>query len=239
LNLAKNKIKNVSIFANEENFQALKWLDVSNNKFTEMPAFKIPKCEYIDISYNKLEKVSEGWTGHDNFKIMKSVDNKFKNLAPFRGLPRLEELYLAQNAITSFNGWENLPALKILHMRKNKVDKFEEELPEMPSLTYLNLRSNKVAELEQVKRLMALIPSLEDLNLSSNPIEAKFSSQEMLLADVLVSNPKLKRFSKTNVEDKQKLEAVFLARFRWDEEEKVRLQREREEKEKEEAAQED
>ena len=95
LNLARNKVKNISIFANEENFPNLRWLDVSSNKFTEFPAFKIPKCDYLDISFNKLEKVNEGWAGHDNLKIIKSVDNKFKNLAPFKNLPRLEELYLA------------------------------------------------------------------------------------------------------------------------------------------------
>ena len=62
----------------------MKWLDVSNNKFPEMPALKLPKLEYLDISYNKLEKVNEGW-----------LDNKFKNLAPFKSMPKLEELYMA------------------------------------------------------------------------------------------------------------------------------------------------
>jgi Leucine-rich repeat (LRR) protein len=55
----------------------------------------MPKLEYLDISYNKLEKVNEGWVGHENLKTLKSVDNKFKNLTPFKAMPRLEELYLA------------------------------------------------------------------------------------------------------------------------------------------------
>jgi len=122
-----------------------------------------------------------------------------------------------------------------LHLRKNKVDKFEEELPELPALTVLNLRSNKVGDLEQVKRIMGLIPTLEDLNLVSNPIENKFSSFNLLIADVLIANPKLKRFSKTQIEDSHKLEAVYLAEYRWDEEEKIRIQKEKEEREKEEA----
>ena len=33
LNLANNKIKNMSIFAQEEAFPNLKWLDISFNKF--------------------------------------------------------------------------------------------------------------------------------------------------------------------------------------------------------------
>lgn len=134
LNLAKNKIKSVAMFTNEENFPNLRWLDISNNKYTELVAIKVPKLEYLDISYNRLEKVNEGWTGHPNIKILKSIDNKFKNLAPFKEMPRLEELYLESNAITSLSGYENLPSLRKLHLRKNKIEKIEEELPELPNL---------------------------------------------------------------------------------------------------------
>ncbi len=67
----------------------LKYLDLSNNKFTEFAAFKLPKLEYLDVSYNKLEKVNEGWAGHGNLKILKSIDNKFKNFAAFKGMPKL------------------------------------------------------------------------------------------------------------------------------------------------------
>jgi len=95
LNLSKNKIKNIALFANEDNFPNLRWLDISTNKYTELLGIKLPKLEYLDISGNKLEKVNESWTGHPNIKILKSVDNKFKNLAPFKEMPKLQELYLA------------------------------------------------------------------------------------------------------------------------------------------------
>lgn len=61
LDLSKNKVKNITIFTSEECFLNLKYLDLSSNKFTEFAAFKCPKLEYLDISYNKLEKVNEGW----------------------------------------------------------------------------------------------------------------------------------------------------------------------------------
>jgi len=79
--LAKNKIKALSVFCTDGDlFPNLKWLDVSNNKITEMPAFKLQKLEYLDISYNKLEKANDGWTGHTNIRILKTIDNKFKSL---------------------------------------------------------------------------------------------------------------------------------------------------------------
>jgi len=80
LNVSKNKIKTIAVFQNEEAFQSLKWLDVSNNKYTELIGIKCPKLEYLDIGYNKLEKVNETWLGHPNVKVLKSVDNKFKSL---------------------------------------------------------------------------------------------------------------------------------------------------------------
>lgn len=170
LNLAKNKIKSISIFTNEENFPNLKWLDISNNKYTELVAIKTPKLEYLDISYNRLEKISDSWTGHPNVKVLKSVDNKFKNLAPFKEMPKLEELYLESNAITTITGYENLASLKKLHLRKNKIEKIEDELAPLDNLTYLNLRSNKIPNLEHVAKLF-VFPNLNDINVLSCPVE--------------------------------------------------------------------
>lgn len=78
LNVSKNKIKAIAVFSNEEAFLNLKWLDISNNKFPELSGLKCPKLEYLDFSFNKLEKVNETWTGHPNIKVIKCVDNKFK-----------------------------------------------------------------------------------------------------------------------------------------------------------------
>lgn len=100
LDLRGNKINNLTIFTNEELLLNLKWLDVSGNAFKEFPAFKVPKLEYLDVSSNKLEKINEGWQGHPQLKIFKCGDNKFKNMALFKGLPKLQELYAGQNAIT-------------------------------------------------------------------------------------------------------------------------------------------
>lgn len=95
LNLTNNRIKNMAVFAMDDVFLHLKWLDISVNKFLEWPAFKCPKLDYLNISGNKLEKINEAWAGHPNLRIVSAVDNKFKNLACFKAMPKLEELYLA------------------------------------------------------------------------------------------------------------------------------------------------
>lgn len=57
----------------------------------------------------------------------------------------------------------------------------------------------------------------------------------MLLSEVLIVNPKVKRFSKVDVTDKEKLEAVYLARYRWEKSEEERIRKEEEERRKAEA----
>jgi protein phosphatase 1 regulatory subunit 7 len=107
----------------------LKWLDISNNKITEFPALKLAKLEYLDIGYNKLEKVNEAWNGHPTLRILKTIDNKFKSIALFKALPKLEELYMGNNLVTALSGWDTIPAVKKLHLRRNKIEKIDEELP--------------------------------------------------------------------------------------------------------------
>jgi len=190
LNLCKNKIKSLAVFTLDEAFPNLKWLDLSSNKFGEFPALRLPKLEYLDISYNKLEKLNEAWVGHPNLRIVKSVDNKFKSLAPFKNMARLEELYMASNSISNLNGWESLPVLKKLHLRRNKVEKIEEELPELPAIEYINLRSNKIPNLEVLERLY-VFETLQDINVMNNPVESNATSFNLLIAEVLIKNPKV------------------------------------------------
>lgn len=215
LNLSNNRIKNVAVFAMDDCFASLKWLDISNNKFTEFPAIKCPKLEYLNINGNKLEKVNEAWTGHENLRTISAVDNKFKNLAPFKAMPKLEELYMGSNQITSLSGWEALPVLKKLHLRRNKIAKIDEEgLPELPELRYINLRHNAFEAMDQVYRLFQF-PNLKDINLINNPVELGYSSFRLLMSEILVKNPKVERFCKREVTESNKLEAVHLSNHKW------------------------
>ena len=216
LNLSNNRIKSMAVFEMEEAFPNLKWLDISYNKFPQWPAFKCPKLDNLNISGNKLEKVNEGWTGHANLRVISAFDNKFKNLSNFKNCPKLEELYLAQNNISSLGGCEGgLPSLKRLHVRRNKIATIDEELPEMPELEYVNLRHNNLETLETCFKIFQF-PKVIDISIINNPIDKAFSSFELMLAEFLIKKPSIQRFCKERVQECNQLEAVHLAHYRWD-----------------------
>ena len=231
LNLSKNKIKAVAIFTQEEMFPNLKWLDVSSNKLTELPGFKLPKLEYLDISNMNIEKINDGWAGHANLKVFKCFANKFKSLAQFKAMPKCEELYASNNQITVITGWEGLPIIKKLHLRRNKIEKVDEELAPSETLEYLNLRANKIAGMDQIERLYKN-PLLTDINVLNNPVESNASSFNVLLAEVLAKNPKVKRFCKHDVQESNLLEAVFYKQYKWGKAEEARKKQLAEEKAK-------
>jgi Leucine-rich repeat (LRR) protein len=94
--------------------------------------------------------------------VLKSVENKFKTIAVFKNMPKLEELWASNNNIASLVGLDGVPALKKLHLRHNKIEKIEEEgLPDLQALEYLNLRTNKIADLENLFRLFAAFPAVK------------------------------------------------------------------------------
>ena len=182
-----------------------------------MANFACPQLEYLDISYNKLEKINEGWSGHPNLKVMKSVENKFKNIAVFKNCPKLEELWASNNAITSLVGLEGVPGLKKLHLRHNKIENIEEEgLPDLQALEYLNLRTNKIKELGHVFRLLTAFPAMKRMNFMNCPVELEYSSMNVFIADCLAKKPDIVRFCKVDINDRHRFEAVHVAKYKWE-----------------------
>jgi Leucine-rich repeat (LRR) protein len=145
-------------------------------------------------------------------------------------MPKLEQLYMANNAVTVLSGWEGMPALKKLHLRRNKIEKIDEELPPLENLEYINLRANKIPNMETLEKLFKN-PLLRDISVLNNPVEQNSSSFNILVAEVLIKNPKIKRFCKLEISETNQLEAVNLKKFKW-----IKSEEERKRKAAEEAA---
>jgi len=84
-------------------------------------------------------------------------------------MPLLEELYLAENELTSFNHLHNLPSLKKLNLRANKIESFKDGLPDLPALEYLNLRENLNTEAKELTQLCSF-KKLNYLNMKGCPV---------------------------------------------------------------------
>ena len=145
-------------------------------------------------------------------------------------MPKLEQLYMANNAVTVLSGWEGMPVLKKLHLRRNKIEKIDEELPPLENLEYINLRANKIPNMETLEKLFKN-PLLRDISVLNNPVEQNSSSFNILVAEVLIKNPKIKRFCKLEISETNQLEAVNLKKFKW-----IKSEEERKRKAAEEAA---
>ena len=120
------------------------------------------------------------------------------------------------NPISSLVGLDGCGALKKLHLRHNKIADIEEEgLPTIETLEYLNLRTNKIPDLNSLFRLFGAFPNVKQMNFLNCPVELNYSSMNVFIADVLARKPDITRFCKVDIQDKNRNEAVFVAKYKW------------------------
>jgi len=234
LNASNNRIVKLPQLNDEDKFQNLISLDLSNNKLIEIPYFKAPKLKILNVSGNGISKYERIEGGHANLEVFKGNGNKLRSLYFFKDYPKLRELHLNDNTITTVTDYENLPELRILKLKDNKIEKFEEEaLPELPSLQDLSLSRNKLTNIEMIKKFLAF-PLLTKINLIENPFH--INNGNYTIAEILIVNPKLKVINKTKIEDIHYKEMMLLSEHKWKKSEEERIERERIEKEEAEKA---
>ena len=56
-----------------------------------------------------------------------------------------------------------------------------------------------------------------------NPVETNSTHFSLLIAEVVAKNTKIQRFCKVKITEQNKLEAVHLAKYRWDKAEAERI----------------
>ena len=229
LNASSNRIVKLPQIAEEDKFQNLVWLDLSNNKMIEIPQFKVPKLKFLNLSGNGITKYERIEGGHPNLEVFKGNGNKLRSLYFFKDFPKLRELYLNENTITTVTDYENLPELRILKLKDNKIEKFEEEsLPELPSLQNIILSKNKLNNMDMIKKFV-VFPLLTKINIIETPFH--INNGEYTIAELLIVNPKLKIINKVKIEDIHYKEMLLLSEQKWKKSEAERIERERLEKE--------
>jgi len=132
-------------------------------------------------------------------------------------MPNLEELYAAENPITTIADLSALPSLKKLHLRKTEVKILQGNVPDLPKLQYVSFREGKFDDIKQMSALKTL-PELKTLNFLAN--EMAENTEYNFKEELIMLMPKLKRVNKENIEDEEVADALNKLKERIEEQEK-------------------
>ena len=145
---------------------ALRTLDLSSNRLTELPRFRSPHLEELAVADNRLESLSS-LEDLPELRVLDASRNQLRSL-PFSigALQQLTEVHLRNNSL------ESLPAsmgmcqqLRMLDVSDNKLETLPEEMGQIMSLTHLKFRHNS---LNWVPVKLADLPHLQELDLFNN-----------------------------------------------------------------------
>ena len=218
-----NEIKDIEVFNNPDRFQFLQILNLKTNKIRVLPEMQATNLFQIDLS-----------------------ENKVKDCSNFKGLPNLRKLN-NNNKLTSLKGLDNLPSLRKLRLRTNKIETFD-VVPNLPNLEKLAISENAIKSNVEFSKLR--FPSLKRINIDGNPyfdesganpkievliqlegFEIKFVNKEEITQEDRDAVPGEKQARKEKEEEERK-QREEEERIKKEEEEKERLEREEEEKRK-------
>lgn len=123
-------------------FERLESLILSDNQIKSIPSLQMPMLQYIDLSNNKIEDIS--------------------NLIQCKNL---ETLLLGNNKIKKLCDISLFPALKSLNVSNNQIKKTADL--DSNSLVYFNISNNKIRNINHINGL----PNLEFVDISGNYIK--------------------------------------------------------------------
>ncbi|XP_046390373.1 leucine-rich repeat-containing protein 40-like isoform X2 [Ischnura elegans] len=168
-------------------------LEVSHNKLTVVPPGVgfLTRLKQLSMSHNDISDLPPDI---GNLRVLQVLDlsyNKLTTLPPLGELRKLEMLYLQHNLLSSTPDLvgcaclkeahfsdnsikdvqpevlENLPHLKVLNLRDNKLDALPDEVSSLRALIRLDLANNTLTTLPSS---LGLLPHLQALQVEGNPL---------------------------------------------------------------------
>jgi len=215
VNLSGNALESVEVL---NAMPYLLYLDVSANSLAAIPltqchflqvliannnrlesAARLPasaaNLTHVSLNFNALESLA-GAPAMPNLRMLEMRGNKLSEigeLASWKSLAKLEELYIAANDLKSLSGLENCRSLKKIHARDNMISEIEtKSFESLKKLTYLNLRNNHIESSETLAPLLKC-DRLETLNL----LENKIGKIDEYRIEILVKLNQLRALDKT------------------------------------------
>lgn len=184
LSLARNHIRHLEGLS-----KSLYELDVSDNELSELASFKnFRDLQYLTARSNHLESLScllhnfnltkldlignsigslKGIGLLSNLVSLNLKQNSLKGTIDFSvyDLPKLQELNLEANQISTIQGLEHCPELRIINLAKNNVENFSSE-GQLLKTKKLILSFNKLARLD-----LTPFPNLRVLRIDGNSLQ--------------------------------------------------------------------
>ncbi|XP_067245341.1 leucine-rich repeat and IQ domain-containing protein 1 [Chanodichthys erythropterus] len=202
--LGRNQLMNIQGFDGAENLQVLQLshnnisrisglgplkmllrLSVDHNQLLSTRGLKeIYTLLHLDCSYNHLSHVE----GLENCALLNTLDlrgNSLTELPVLQNHVLLRDLYLDDNLISSIHDLESywLPLLQNLSVAQNSVTNLIPFL-DLVSLRTLDASNNCLSDLQNVCLNLQKCTSLQELNLTGNPLQQENNWRSLLLETV-------------------------------------------------------
>uniref|UniRef100_A0A182IS19 Disease resistance R13L4/SHOC-2-like LRR domain-containing protein n=1 Tax=Anopheles atroparvus TaxID=41427 RepID=A0A182IS19_ANOAO len=151
----------------------LQQLTLNNNRLTELPndIVNLRNLHKLDLSKNDLKLLPPVMGELRKLECLYVQHNDIDELPDFTGCEALKELHISNNFIKTLPAdfCENLPQLKVLDLRDNKIERLPDEIALLASLTRLDLSNNTISSLPSCLSTLAHLVSLQ---VEGNPIRS-------------------------------------------------------------------
>jgi len=153
------------------NSKSLEKLNMSHNMIKSLPDFRMPQIRDVDLSFNELSSLSDGFS-YSSFLISINVShNKLSDLPQsLSGCRRMLDLFASCNQfITIPRCVLSFAQLRCLEFSHNKLTSLPESMCSLYFLKTLDVSNN---HFPIIPKVISSIPSLKSLTLSHNLIES-------------------------------------------------------------------
>lgn len=142
--------------------------NVSHNQLTELPLdiSCMRAMTKLDVTHNNLKSLPN-MSDMRKLHVIHAQHNDIEDLPMFEGCDALQELHFGNNFIKAVTEefCENLPLLKILDLRDNKIEELPDKIAMLQHLIRLDLTNN---ELTALPNSLGLLSHLQNLQIEGN-----------------------------------------------------------------------
>jgi len=148
-------------------------LNLSNNQLEEIPAeiSFMRSLTQLDLTHNKLTEVPPAMQDLHHLEILYVRHNRLNGIPVLRNCNNLKELHLGNNAIKELTvqDIENIPNVRSLDLRDNKISVIPDEIIGLQLLERLDVTNNSLSNLPFS---LGTLPHLKSVQLDGNPIKS-------------------------------------------------------------------